>query len=148
MRQRCLNLNDPNYQAYGAKGVTICESWKQSFQSFLKDMGKRPHGTSLDRINNDGDYEPGNCRWATRSEQNRNRRNNRTIMFRGVSTFVPDLLAKFGIKKSTFYTRIKRGWTLDRALNNTNLCRVGFVVPSGACFPRLSAQVGAFDVWE
>lgn len=74
MKCRCLNRKHPNYQQYGAKGITVCESWMR-FQNFLADMGERPAGTTLDRYpNGDGNYEPGNCRWATRSQQNLNRR--------------------------------------------------------------------------
>lgn len=73
-KQRCFNSNNPRYQDYGARGIIMCERWRQSFQSFLADMGPCPDGHSLDRINNNGNYEPTNCRWATRQEQNKNQR--------------------------------------------------------------------------
>lgn len=74
MISRCCNTNAPNYYLYGARGITICERWRHDFSAFLADMGSRPDGTSLDRINGAGNYEPGNCRWADQKTQIANRR--------------------------------------------------------------------------
>ena len=77
MRKRCLNPNASNYARYGGRGIEVCERWSR-YQNFLADMGESPDGRSIDRINNDGNYEPGNCRWATASEQRRNQRPHKT----------------------------------------------------------------------
>jgi hypothetical protein len=74
MKERCTNSRCHAYASYGGRGITVCERWSASFENFLADMGKRPDGKTLDRIDNDGNYEPSNCRWATASEQRRNQR--------------------------------------------------------------------------
>lgn len=73
MKSRCLNKNAPNFVLYGGRGITVCDRWKV-FKNFLEDMGERPKGKTLDRINVNGNYEPSNCRWATLSEQQKNKR--------------------------------------------------------------------------
>lgn len=74
MLARCYNVNHENYPSYGGRGVTVCERWRKSFAAFLADMGQRPEGKTLDRIDPNGNYEPGNCKWSTRFEQDNNKR--------------------------------------------------------------------------
>ena len=74
MLTRCYNRERPQWKDYGGRGITVCDRWRESFENFLADMGERPDGMWLDRINNDGQYEPGNCQWSTPKEQNNNRR--------------------------------------------------------------------------
>lgn len=108
MRNRCLNPTDDRYHQYGGRGITICKRWGV-FELFLKDMGPRPEGTSLDRIDVDGDYEPANCRWATPKEQMRNRQEHKN------KVCVNELAEVLGIPAGTLRARLRRGWGYERA---------------------------------
>jgi hypothetical protein len=115
MKARCLSESHSEYRHYGGRGITICERW-ESFVAFFDDMGPRPKGTSLDRIDNNGNYEPGNCRWATTTEQSRNRRNSVDLTVDGVTKPLVEFAKDSGINQNTLAGRISRGWDVKEAL--------------------------------
>ena len=117
IRQRCNDEGAPSFAKYGAKGIHVCARW-DSFLNFLADMGERPSPKhSIDRIDPRGNYEPGNCRWATQKEQQNNRTNNRRITWRGETMTLMQWAERTGIKRETIAARIDRlGWTVERAL--------------------------------
>lgn len=117
MKHRCLNPKAKNYGLYGGRGIAVCERWIDDFAAFLADMGHRPSaGLSLDRVDNDGDYEPGNCRWADGRQQSNNKRNNHTIVVDGQTMTVTQAARAKGLNIYLVRTRIKRGWSIERAL--------------------------------
>lgn len=113
MKQRCLNQKHPFFFNYGGRGIEICERWRYSFEAFLEDMGPRPPGMTIERKDSDGNYEPGNCRWATRKEQNNNTKTNRIICYNGKSYTVAQLAEEYGLKPSTAYYRLNLGWSIE-----------------------------------
>lgn len=113
---RCTNPNYGSYRNYGARGIKVCERWLD-FQNFLADMGERPAGMSIDRIDNDGDYCPENCRWATQKEQARNTRSIRLLEFRGRKQPVSAWCEELGLPSSTLKNRLDTlGWSVERSL--------------------------------
>jgi len=109
MKERCLNKNSVSYSRYGAVGITVCERW-MTFENFFADMGVRPQGTSIDRWpNRNGNYEPGNCRWATLQEQGRNRNDNRYLTIGGITKAAPDWADEVGLKANTLLARVDQG---------------------------------------
>ena len=117
MRARCNNPKNNRYQTYGARGIRVCESWEADFVNFLSDMGRRPSKDySLDRIDNNGNYEPGNCRWATRKEQCRNRTTSRFLTCGGKTQTLAEWGDESGIGTSLLHSRLKRGWSVRKAL--------------------------------
>jgi hypothetical protein len=116
MRTRCTNPNHPTYARYGSRGIKVCERWNK-FANFLADMGVKPDGLSLDRIDNDGDYKFENCHWATQAEQNRNTRSNISVTIDGETKLLLDWAVIYQIKYQTAYRRIhKYGLTPYEAL--------------------------------
>lgn len=110
MKARCHNPNHKNYPDYGGRGIAVCRRWKDSFPSFLEDMGKRPSPShSIDRIDPNGDYEPGNCRWATQIEQTRNTRRSKTLTIDGETKTVAEWSEETGIPAFRIYKRLAAG---------------------------------------
>lgn len=107
MKSRIFNPNEENFHLYGKRGIMICQRWVNSFENFLDDMGFRPKGTSLERINNNGNYEPSNCKWATQKEQCRNLRTNRVITFKGKTMIATDWASYLGMNSKTFFGRLR-----------------------------------------
>ena len=116
MIARCQNERDQAYHNYGGRGISVCARWRESFAAFKEDMGPRPSGRTLDRINNDGNYTPENCRWATTQEQNRNRRGLCLLTFQGKTRTITEWAAEIGISRMTLYNRRRRGWSVERTL--------------------------------
>lgn len=120
MLKRCYDPADPKYPDYGGRGIVVCERWRNSFKNFREDMGLKPSKDhSLDRINNSGPYELKNCRWATRTEQARNRRGVKRFKFRGKSMTIIEFLEEIGcdIPARVVYARVfRKGWPLDKAI--------------------------------
>jgi hypothetical protein len=117
MRQRCNNPAHKQYAHYGGRGISVCESWNTSFDAFLQDMGLRPGPDySIDRLENDGNYEPANCAWRTAQDQMNNRRTTVLLCFRGQTKPLAHWAAVMGIKHSILYRRIRDGWGTARAL--------------------------------
>jgi hypothetical protein len=118
---RCLNENHHAYNSYGGRGITVCDRWHRdtpnAFENFLEDMGERPSNKhSIDRINNDGDYSPGNCQWANSTAQANNRSSNRNLTYKGSTCTIAQWSLKLGVNAGTISVRKQRGWTDAQAL--------------------------------
>lgn len=118
MISRCNSPHNKCYANYGSRGIKVCDAWVADFAIFLRDVGPRPSPKhTLDRYpNNDGNYEPGNVRWATRTQQNRNRRDNIFISFNGATVSLAEAIEARGLAYSVVRSRYLSGWSLNRAL--------------------------------
>lgn len=117
MIQRCHNPSDGSFRDYGGRGISVCDRWRDDFSNFYSDMGPRPSAAhSIERIENDGPYSQQNCKWATRREQSRNRRNIRKITFSGRSLCLSDWAIALGVTRSAIYSYIKRGEPPEAAI--------------------------------
>ena len=139
MKQRCFNKNCHNYQNYGGRGIAVCERWMR-FDLFLEDMGVKPDGLTLERIDNNGNYEPNNCRWADRAEQRKNQRTCRYIEFAGLRMTLTDWARHLGMNPLTLSHRVVTlKWPIDRALTYP------VMTPSECGLAGRSAQLAAMS---
>jgi hypothetical protein len=114
IRKRCSKPKAAGYEYYGGKGVTVCAEWQSSFAAFKRDMGPRKH--TIDRIDNSMGYEPGNCRWATMKEQERNRSNNRLVDWEGETITASELAERAGVSAALVISRLRLGWSPLKAI--------------------------------
>jgi hypothetical protein len=116
MISRCDNEKDDHYKDYGGRGISICDYWRAAFLNFLNDMGRSPSPEhSINRIDNDGNYEPGNCEWATVTSQNRNKRNTYWITLYAETRCLAEWCELFDLPYSRTYHRLRRGWDIETA---------------------------------
>ncbi len=117
MKQRCLNPKAKDYFRYGARGIKVCKRWLE-FENFLADMGERPKGLTIERIDNNKGYSPYNCRWASYKEQNRNRKSNRHISYKGQTKLLIEWSEHLGISKDTLIYRLDTAkWSVTKTFN-------------------------------
>lgn len=119
IKDRCCNTRDKKYADYGARGIRVCDAWINDFEQFFRDVGPAPSPSySIDRINNDGNYEPGNCRWATHVEQANNKRNNALYEYGGGTFTAREIVRRHAVHGDIkrFKDRVEKGWSVEMAL--------------------------------
>jgi hypothetical protein len=119
--QRCYNPKDRNYHNYGGRGITMCDRWRSSFENFYTDMGPAPKNMSIERKDNNGNYEPSNCKWATVKEQGLNRRTTKMLTYNGETKMMKDWAEIVGINYGTLTGRMLRGWTVEEAFSGKRI---------------------------
>jgi len=120
MKDRCLRSTHKSFPNYGGRGISVCKTWLESFPQFLADMGQRPSPEhSIEREDNDGNYEPGNCVWALQSKQINNRRTTVRLTFRGETKSVSEWALELGFSLRLLQCRLQRGWSIDRTLTES-----------------------------
>lgn len=119
IKKRCFNSSYKSYADYGGRGITMCDRWLNSFENFLEDMGTKPSPDhSIERIDNDGHYEPSNCRWATRRDQAHNNRRNVHLTVDGITKPLSEWCREYAISHSSVLERLAKGWDTKRAVTH------------------------------
>lgn len=123
MIDRCYNPDSYNYPNYGGRGVKVCDRWRRQdgLINFINDMGIKPSNATIDRIDNDGNYCPENCRWASNGTNQRNKRNNLTVIYYGKSYVLVELCEQKNLDPLGVRLRIKRGWSVERAIDEPGI---------------------------
>lgn len=117
MLQRCYQKSSPRYARYGGRGITVCDRWRRDFSQFFRDMGPKPNPQyQIDRIDNDADYSPENCRWVSPAEQAKNRSNSLRLTLHGVTMRLTEWADQMGVPSSALRSRVSKGWTDERVL--------------------------------
>jgi len=117
MKKRCYCPSTTRFERWGGRGIRVCTAWLSSFEYFLEDMGECPDGHSLDRIDNDGNYEPDNCRWGTAEEQGAHKSNSRMLTVGSHTKTLTQWAGITGLDKRTIFARLKRGYTDEAAID-------------------------------
>ncbi|MEH2148574.1 hypothetical protein [Nostoc sp.] len=119
MLDRCRRENSTSWERYGGKGIKVCDRWQgdNGFENFLMDMGERPEGKTLDRIDSSGDYCPKNCRWATPKEQRLNTSRTRWMTYDGKTLCLSDWASELGMDRNTLNNRLNKGWSIEKTLS-------------------------------
>ncbi len=119
MKRRCYDTKRRDYKYYGGRSIAVCERWRSSFVNFFADMGPKPFpGATIERIDNDGNYEKSNCKWATQEEQKKNTRKVRKLTYNGETLSIGDWASKLGINRCTLRLRLDKGWPLEEVFSS------------------------------
>lgn len=150
MNSRCHNPKNRFFPDYGGRGISVCARWRESFENFLADMGERPPRMTLKRENNDGDYAPNNCRWASMQEQNRNKRNSRLVTANGQTMTAAEWGETSGPSRRVIMGRIRLGWRDHEIINTPVRPRKpsGSIMPPGAAAACRKAAINMHTVQD
>jgi hypothetical protein len=151
MIHRCTQPSNRGYKRYGGRGIKVCDKWME-FSGFYEDMGDRPEGCTIDRINNDGDYEPGNCRWATQTQQCNNKGNNVRLDYAGKNMTLVEWIRELGLKEKTTYLRFSKGerppQLFEGHRTKVMVTIDGVTKPKTCWISDLNIALSSFYYWE